>query len=194
MLKLPEDIMNRSKSTQIQWAIVILMISSGFVFLIVSGIVYLVNIVLPTIGLEFEDTVRIWLVSMILITIGQYIKLKSSIQKVKKLKKALDKLEEVSKEIKEYAENQNKIINDKLITEVIPIEYLGKTVEVTVKFEKSEEESEEESILKIMDNTFKGIVIEAHKPHSELADIPPEFRDPQNFEDFQKFVDWIKNH
>ena len=179
--KLPEDILERSKSTQIQWLIILFICAGVSLFIIVSGIVYIMNS-FEIASFTFQDT--LW----IFILIAGFLIIKGMLEfqdKTDKIKEMIDKrdtsnlgdaldpkdfeelnssLDEVLEALKEKMQHDLDSINDDIYRKVVVVEYLGKSRPIIVELETKNKLSEEEKEIafeKILDENFSRLVISA---------------------------------
>jgi hypothetical protein len=175
MPKLPEDIIERSKSTQIQWLIILFMWASALLFIIVSGIVYIIN-QFTNINFEISDTFWIFMVAIILVTYNtfknfkkQYVKITEEVPESKLAsifsgRNPSDFVDEVLDEVAKKIQKDLDAIDDNIYRKAIVLEYLQKSRVIIVELETDKELDEEEiekAFEKILDENFSGLVISA---------------------------------
>jgi hypothetical protein len=181
MPKLPEDILERSKSTQMQWIAIIFIWASALVFIIVSGIIYIMNS-FGIASFTFQDTLWIFTIAIVFLVIKGMLRFQDKADEIKEmldkrgksnLEGALDpkdfeglksSLDGALESLKEKMQHDLDSINDGVYRKVIVIEYLGKSRPIIVELETESELDEEEKEIafeKILDENFGGLVISA---------------------------------
>jgi DNA-binding protein YbaB len=160
MLTPPKDILNRSMSTQIQWAIIIGVQLLIFAFILNAGFVY--SLIL--LGINIDSGFNEILIMAIITTIIVAVSLRPKITKTQKLSGLNKDLQNAiaTSEDKLNEEIIKKSKEDGLLRKLVRIEYEGNLsfilMEVEVEEEVTEEEKEE-IFSEILKETFTGFII-----------------------------------
>jgi DNA-binding transcriptional MerR regulator len=184
MPKLPKDIFERSKSTQIQWIAIIFIWTSAMLFIIVSGIVYIMNS-FGIASFTFQDTIWIFILAIGFLIIKSMLQFQGKADEIKEIKEMLAKrdtsnleetlnpkdfeelnssLDGALESLKEKLQQDLDSIDDGIYRKVIVVEYLGKSRPIIVELEDESELNEDEKEIafeKIIDDAFHGMVISA---------------------------------
>jgi len=161
--KLPDDIMSRSKSTQMQWVILIFLWVSASIFLIVSGISYIMNI-LGIAYFTLQDTLIIFSLALTLVIFNIIKNTKKHFREAIKQQSVPDLnpiFDDLLAKMQEVVDDTNE---DGSRRKVVVIEYLKKSIPIIVEIKPSPEMSEqdiEKAFGEILDQHFKGLVISA---------------------------------
>jgi DNA-binding protein YbaB len=167
MFKPPQDLFERSKSTQIQWLIMLVIYLIFSIYLTVAGVIFITN-ALDITSYNLMDA--FW----ISIGIGAGISIFTSLN-FKKDMRLNSKMDRMIKETRERLEEDiaNKTKEDGILRKIIEINYMGKTkfilIEIDTYGEKPDPEEEKRLFEEVVDDAFAGFVIsaEAKKQNQE---------------------------
>jgi hypothetical protein len=163
MIKIPNDLHQRSKSTQIQWAILFALQGFGFVYIITAGVAYIINQLGLTSIYDMGDIFWMAVIVFVFLLYNQYRTFKKNIMLLNKM----SEVEQISKDIFDKIEKElnQKNPDNTMIRKPVIVEYLGKTTLVVVEFETNKDLSDEEKekiFENIMDQHMDGLVLTAN--------------------------------
>ena len=168
MFSLPQDIFERSKSTQIQWGILILLQTTFIMFILTAGFQFIFAYV-GMAELSMEAVLDSFVIVMSIAAVIAFFKIRRIFKEIQTLKaiKETGILDEILGDIRGKALASLEYDKETAIADVVPINFKGQHRLVAVIANIGEEaktltdEDKEEIIEGILQKHFRGLVIEA---------------------------------
>ena len=160
MLKLPDNIMQLSTSSQIQWLILGLGSFYLLIFIVMAGLSYIG----PNLGLA-ENTMQevAWmsLVVFIFYVYKHYREFKKDLNQLKQLKASQELIDEIKTNI------EGEIREDGKRQKIIKIEVNNKIQSILVVYAQVEGVKDDDIIERIIDEAFDGMTLESTRKHKK---------------------------
>lgn len=169
MFKMPNNILDLPKSTQVQWAIIALMIFYVLVLITTAGVTYVFQSFGFALTYDLGDVALIAFVIFVFNAFMKYLQFKKEMQHLGSLRDvaqgAIDSLDELQKNIEDEVGDEGEL------SRIIDVEVRGKSYPVLVRFNPQKRNSSEDleaAVDASVASAFLGLVVDTTEGYPKV--------------------------